>query len=30
MDSAVARFARGFGPDEVPDLHEGASLVEVV
>lgn len=30
LDSAVARFARGFGPDEVPDLHEGASLVEVV
>uniref|UniRef100_A0A804PAE3 Malic enzyme n=1 Tax=Zea mays TaxID=4577 RepID=A0A804PAE3_MAIZE len=30
LDSAVARFARGFGPDEVPDLYEGASLVEVV
>ncbi|OEL15120.1 NAD-dependent malic enzyme 59 kDa isoform, mitochondrial [Dichanthelium oligosanthes] len=30
LDPAVARFARGYGPDEVPDLHEGASLVEVV
>ncbi|CAL4917448.1 unnamed protein product [Urochloa decumbens] len=30
LDSAVARFARGHGPDEIPDLHEGASLVEVV
>ncbi|KAL5224417.1 hypothetical protein ABZP36_011056 [Zizania latifolia] len=30
LDPAVARFARGFGPDEVQDLHEGASLVEVV
>ncbi|CAL4934249.1 unnamed protein product [Urochloa decumbens] len=30
LDSAVARFARGHGLDEIPDLHEGASLVEVV
>lgn len=30
LDPAVARFARGFGPEEVQDLHEGASLVEVV
>ncbi|CAN6317932.1 unnamed protein product [Urochloa humidicola] len=30
LDPAVARFARGHGPDEIPDLHEGASLVEVV
>jgi malate dehydrogenase (decarboxylating) len=30
LDPAVARFARGFGPEEVEDLHEGASLVEVV
>jgi malate dehydrogenase (decarboxylating) len=30
LDPAVARFARGHGPDEVEDLHEGASLVEVV
>ncbi|KAG2564531.1 hypothetical protein PVAP13_7NG086700 [Panicum virgatum] len=30
LDPAVARFARGYGPDEVPDLHEGDSLVEVV
>jgi len=26
----VSSFARGHGPDEIPDLHEGASLVEVV
>jgi hypothetical protein len=26
----VAPFARGHGPDEVKDLHEGASLIEVV
>ncbi|GJN19812.1 hypothetical protein PR202_gb07122 [Eleusine coracana subsp. coracana] len=30
LDPAVARFARGHGPDEIEDLHEGASLVEVV
>lgn len=30
LDPAVARFARGFGPEEVEDLYEGASLVEVV
>ncbi|KAL6641279.1 hypothetical protein ACP70R_019460 [Stipagrostis hirtigluma subsp. patula] len=30
LDPAVARFARGHGPDEIQDLHEGASLVEVV
>lgn len=30
LDPAVARYARGFGPEEVQDLHEGASLVEVV
>ncbi|KAE8772175.1 NAD-dependent malic enzyme 59 kDa isoform, mitochondrial [Hordeum vulgare] len=30
LDPAVARFARGYGPEEVEDLHEGASLVEVV
>ncbi|KAF8672466.1 hypothetical protein HU200_049679 [Digitaria exilis] len=30
LDPAVARFARGYGPDEIPDLPEGASLVEVV
>ncbi|CAN6298876.1 unnamed protein product [Urochloa humidicola] len=30
LDPAVACFARGSGPDEIPDLHEGASLVEVV
>jgi len=30
LDPAVARFARGYGPEEVQDLHEGASLVEVV
>ncbi|XP_062200385.1 NAD-dependent malic enzyme 59 kDa isoform, mitochondrial-like [Phragmites australis] len=30
LDPAVARFARGYGLDEVQDLHEGASLVEVV
>ncbi|GJM91152.1 hypothetical protein PR202_ga07499 [Eleusine coracana subsp. coracana] len=29
LDPAVARFARGHGPDEIEDLHEGASLVEV-
>jgi len=30
LDPAVANFARGHGPNEIPDLHEGASLVEVV
>ncbi|GJN19810.1 hypothetical protein PR202_gb07120 [Eleusine coracana subsp. coracana] len=30
LDPAVAPFARGHGPDEIKDLHEGASLVEVV
>jgi len=30
LDPAVSSFARGHGPDEIPDLHEGASLVEVV
>uniref|UniRef100_A0ACD5TNB8 Uncharacterized protein n=1 Tax=Avena sativa TaxID=4498 RepID=A0ACD5TNB8_AVESA len=30
LDPAVARFARGYGPEEVQDLHEGASLVGVV
>ncbi|CAL4925769.1 unnamed protein product [Urochloa decumbens] len=30
LDPAVAGFARGSGPDEIPDLQEGASLVEVV
>ncbi|GJM91154.1 hypothetical protein PR202_ga07501 [Eleusine coracana subsp. coracana] len=29
LDPAVAPFARGHGPDEIKDLHEGASLVEV-
>jgi malate dehydrogenase (decarboxylating) len=30
LDPSVAPFARGHGPDEVKDLHEGASLIEVV
>jgi hypothetical protein len=30
LNPAVAPFARGHGPNEVQDLHEGASLVEVV
>jgi hypothetical protein len=30
LDPAVARYARGFGPEEVQDLHEGSSIVEVV
>ncbi|CAN6287796.1 unnamed protein product [Urochloa humidicola] len=30
LDPAVAPFARGYGPNEIQDLHEGASLVEVV
>ncbi|TVU32111.1 hypothetical protein EJB05_23829 [Eragrostis curvula] len=30
LDPAVARFARGHSPNEIEDLHEGASLVEVV
>ncbi|CAN6304656.1 unnamed protein product [Urochloa humidicola] len=30
MNPALAPFSRGYGPDEIPDLHEGASLLEVV
>ncbi|KAG2537151.1 hypothetical protein PVAP13_9NG251700 [Panicum virgatum] len=29
-ENYMANFARGHGPNEIPDLHEGASLVEVV
>jgi malate dehydrogenase (decarboxylating) len=28
LDPAVAPFARGHGPNEVQDLHEGASLLK--
>ncbi|CAN6310556.1 unnamed protein product [Urochloa humidicola] len=30
LNPAVAPFARGYGPDEIPDLNEGASLFDVV